>query len=57
MCVRSILFKFKELRRKFPESVLELKTSVDHQIWGNTLIGRHKLDGPIGALLEVIDSD
>ena len=47
MCFCGILFNFQGLRRTFPKSVLELKTTVDHQIWGNTPIGRHKTDGPI----------
>ena len=49
-----ILFNFQGLRRTFPKSVLELKTTVDHQIWGNTPIGWHKMDGPMGALLQVM---
>ena len=54
MCFCGILFNFQGLRRTFPKSVLELKTTVDHQIWGNTPIGWHKMDGPMGALLQVM---
>ena len=50
MCFCGILFNFQGLRRTFPKSVLELKTTVDHQIWGNTPIGWHKTDGPMEAL-------
>ena len=50
MCFCGILFNFQGLRRTFPKSVLELKTTVDHQIWGNTPIGWHKFYGPIGTL-------
>ena len=46
----SILFNFQELRRTFPKSVLEIWIDVDHQIWGNTPIGWHKFNGPIGTL-------
>ena len=53
ICFCSILFNFQELRRTFSECVPELRASLDHQIWGNTPIGRHKFDGPIGTLPQI----
>ena len=50
MCCCGILFNFQGLRRTFPKSNLEFWIDVDHQIWGNTPIGWHKTNGPMGAL-------